>query len=164
VPLTDEDRLPWLESLGQHINQWSNHSGAVLACSALNETYRKILQTVPDIQWIFLEGTKELIRARLESRKGHFMNPLLLDSQFETLEKPDYGLAISIAQDPTSIVNEILLNLEPRQNQSEYGIMGMGVVAKSLALKLAGDGDEVSIYNGHLGGVEGRVARLTLRE
>ena len=164
VPLTDEDRLPWLESLGQHILQWSHHSGAVLACSALNETYRNILQTVPDIQWIFLEGSKELIRGRLEARKGHFMNPLLLDSQFDTLEKPGYGLVISIVQDPKSIVDEILLNLELMQNQSEFGIIGMGVMGKSLALNLADKGVALSIYNRHLAGVEERVAQLILEE
>src|SRR5690606_3323107 len=101
---------------------------------ALNERYRRILGTVSGIHWVLLEGSKELIRERLNARIGHFMNPELLDSQFKTLEKPDYGLTVSIDQEPASIVNEILLNLNLMQNQSEFGIIGMGVMGKSLAL------------------------------
>src|SRR5680860_480965 len=91
IPLTDEDRLPWLQNLAEHIREWDQKNGAVLACSALNAQYRKILQAVPNIQWILLEGPKELIRERLNFRVGHFMNPALLDSQFEAFEKPSYG-------------------------------------------------------------------------
>src|SRR5690606_36891234 len=52
IPLTDKDRLPWLEILGQHLEQWESNQGAVLACSTLNEKYRRILQTVPVIHWV----------------------------------------------------------------------------------------------------------------
>lgn len=164
IPLTDKDRLPWLEILGQHLEQWESNQGAVLACSALNEKYRRILQTVPVIHWVLLEGSKELIRARLNSRVGHFMNPNLLDSQFETLEKPDYGLTVSIDQDPESIVDEIILNLNLMQNQAEFGIIGMGVMGKSLALNLADKGVAISIYNRHVAGVEEKVAQRVLEE
>src|SRR5690606_9609067 len=121
--------------------------GAVLACSALNERYRSILQTGGKINWVLLEGTKELIQDRLDLRVGHFMNPQLLDSQFETLEKPDYGLAISIDQDPKSIVKEIIAYLRPMENLSELGIIGMGVMGRSLSLNLADKGVAISIYN-----------------
>jgi len=164
IPLTDKERLPWLENLGWHIKQWDLQGGAVLACSALNEKYRKILQTVPVIKWIFLEGAKELIHNRLGSRKGHFMNPVLLDSQFETLERPQYGLAVSIDQDPAAIVNEIVLNLNPMQKKSKFGIIGMGVMGKSLALNLADKGVALSIYNRYLAGVEEGVAQLIVDE
>src|SRR5665811_427883 len=117
-----------------------DRNGAVLACSALNAQYRKILQAVPNIQWILLEGPKELIRERLNFRVGHFMNPALLDSQFEAFEKPSYGLAVSVNQSPMSIVNEILSNLEAVENKSEFGIVGMGVMGKNLALNLADKG------------------------
>lgn len=164
IPLTDIERIPWLENLGQHLKQWSRQEGAVLACSALNERYRKILGTVSGIHWVLLEGSKELIRARLIARIGHFMNPELLDSQFETLEKPDYGLTVSIDQEPASIVNDILFNLNLMQNQSEFGIIGMGVMGRSLALNLADKGVALSIYNRHLAGVEERVAQKILEE
>src|SRR5690606_36851773 len=164
IPLTDHERIPWLEDLGQHLRRWSQQDGAVLACSALKEEYRRILATVNGIHWVLLEGSKELIRKRLSSRIGHFMNPELLDSQFETLEKPDYGLTVSIDQEPASIVNEILLNLNLMQNQSEFGIIGMGVMGRSLALNLADKGVALSIYNRHLAGVEERVAQKILEE
>lgn len=164
IPLTDSERKPWLEDLGQRLKQWSLQEGAVLACSALNERYREILATVSGIHWVLLEGSKELIRERLNSRSGHFMNPELLDSQFETLEKPDYGLAVSIDQEPMAIVNEIILNLNLMQNQSEFGIIGMGVMGKSLALNLANNDVAISIYNRHLAGVEEKVAQRVLEE
>jgi 6-phosphogluconate dehydrogenase len=162
IPLTDSERIPWLQSLGEHLKQWSLEKGAVLACSALNEKYRRILQTVPTIHWVLLDGSRELIQERLDSRIGHFMNPNLLDSQFDTLEKPDYGLKVSIDQDPVSIVNEIVLNLKLMEKQSEFGIIGMGVMGKSLALNLADKGVDISIYNRHLAGVEEKVAQRVL--
>ncbi|MEX2594023.1 MAG: NADP-dependent phosphogluconate dehydrogenase [Anditalea sp.] len=164
IPLTDEDRMPWLKNLAGHIQEWDQNKGAVLACSALNEKYRNILQAVPSIHWVLLEGSKDLIRERLELRVGHFMNPDLLDSQFDTLEKPSYGLAISIHQTPESIINEILSNLMPVENQSEFGIIGMGVMGKSLALNLADKGIPLSIYNRHVAGLEERVAKLIVEE
>src|SRR5690606_6477920 len=85
IPLTDEDRWPWLDILAAKLKEWDRQKGAVLACSALNERYRRVLQSVPTIHWVLLEGTRELIRERLESRVGHFMNPALLESQFATL-------------------------------------------------------------------------------
>lgn len=112
IPLTDEDRLPWLENLGRHIQQWDQEGGAILACSALNEEYRSILQTVPGIGWVLLDGPVELIRQRLGVRKGHFMNPKLLNSQIQTFEQPDYGWTVSVDQDPRSIVDEIKLKLK----------------------------------------------------
>jgi 6-phosphogluconate dehydrogenase len=164
IPLTDEDRLPWLQILAAKLKEWEQQQGAVLACSALNERYRKVLQSVQTIHWVLLEGSSELIQARLESRVGHFMNPILLDSQFATLEKPPYGMAISIDQSPKSIVEEILSQLKPMQNQSEFGIIGMGVMGKSLALNLAGKGVALSIYNRHVEGLEERVARIIIEQ
>src|SRR5690606_17018800 len=164
IPLTDHERIPWLEDLGQHIRQWSRQGGAVLACSALKEEYRRMLATVDGIHWVLLGGSKELIRKRLSVRAGHFMNPELLDSQFEILEKPEYGLTVSIDQKPASIVNEILLNLNLMQNQSEFGIIGMGVMGRSLALNLADKGVAISIYNRHVAGVEEKVAQRIIED
>lgn len=162
IPLTDEDRLPWLEGLADHIRRWDLENGAVLACSALNEKYRKILQAVPHIQWILLEGKKELIRDRLSLRKGHYMNPALLDSQFETLERPAYGHVVNIRQEPLSVVKDILSKLKPVEKQSEFGIIGMGVMGRSLALNLADKGVPLSIYNRHVAGLEERVAQMII--
>src|SRR5690606_37958832 len=119
---------------------------------------------VPLIHWVLLDGTKALIQERLWARTGHFMNPNLLDSQFDTLEKPDYGLTVSIDQDPEDIVNEIVKKLKLMEKQSEFGIIGMGVMGKSLALNLAGKGVNISIYNRHLAGVEEKVAQRVLQE
>lgn len=162
IPLTDDDRLPWLEYLAEQIRVWDWEGGAVLACSALSERYRGILQSVPDIHWILLEGTKTIIQDRLRQRRGHFMNPALLDSQFETLEKPDYGLAVSVRKDPASIIKEIIAYL--MENQSELGIIGMGVMGRSLALNLADKGIALSIYNRHVAGLEERVAAKIVEE
>lgn len=164
MPLTDLDRLPWLKTLAGRIQEWNQEKGAVLACSALNEKYRSILQSIPKIHWVLLEGSKELIRERLELRVAHFMNSDLLESQLDTLKKPSYGLAVSIHQSPKSIINEISSKLKPVGKKSEFGIIGMGVMGKSLALNLAEKGVSLSIYNRHIVGSEEKIAQLITEE
>lgn len=139
IPLNDDDRLPWLKELGSNIIQWEKNGGAVLACSALKEKYRQILESIPShqVQWIYLEGSKELILQRLKQRNNHYMPASLLDSQFEALEKPAYGIHTNISQSPDLIINEILKKLNKMQTLSEFGIIGLGVMGKSLALNLA---------------------------
>jgi gluconokinase len=112
IPLTDDDRYPWLQSLSGLL-QSHQAKGVVLACSALKEEYRKILQQGLEekIRWIYLEGSKAIIRERMKSREGHFMPATLLDSQFATIEKPSYAYCFSIEKDPATIVNEILETL-----------------------------------------------------
>lgn len=107
LPLTDKDRIPWLEGLSRHIKEWALTGGTVLACSALTESYRRMLGSPDQINWVLLDGSKELIEERLRLRKGHFMPASLLDSQFEMLEIPDYGITVSIDQTPAAIVAEI---------------------------------------------------------
>jgi len=91
IPLTDEDRWPWLEAIGDRIEveRVTGH-GVVVSCSALKHVYRDCLrkQVHGTVQFILLDGTPELIGDRMRKRKGHFMPPALLDSQFATLEKP----------------------------------------------------------------------------
>jgi gluconokinase len=91
IPLTDEDRWPWLEAIGDRIEveRVTGH-GVVVSCSALKHAYRDCLrkQVHGTVQFILLDGTPELIGDRMRKRKGHFMPPALLDSQFATLEKP----------------------------------------------------------------------------
>jgi gluconokinase len=110
-PLTDDDRWPWLDVLREHIvlNQ-SQTACYVLACSALKQSYRDRLRgddSPETLSFVYLEGSKELIRQRMEAR-DHFMPPALLDSQFATLEKPEDGMAIDIELTPDEIVAAIL--------------------------------------------------------
>lgn len=112
IPLNDEDRQGWLEQLYYGIQQWEKEGGAVIACSALKERYRKILEPNANIKttWVFLEGSRELILQRVAARKDHFMPPALLDSQLEALEKPAYGIHLNISSPPEQLVQQTLKN------------------------------------------------------
>ncbi len=90
IPLTDDDRLPWLRALAARIREAGDAgTGLVLACSALKRSYRDILRApARGLQFVFLKGAQTLIAGRLAGRRGHFMPPALLDSQFATLEEP----------------------------------------------------------------------------
>ena len=112
IGLDDHDRKPWLKSLNGRLKEWQKNKGAIVACSALKEKYRKTLTSGLDIQWIFLEGSIQLIKNRLDHRKGHFMNAGLLQSQFDCLEVPNYGTKICIDNSPENIVNELLTHVK----------------------------------------------------
>lgn len=105
TPLTDEDRKGWLAALAASIHQWSQSGGAVLACSALKESYRQQLMAEAPVAWVFLDGSEELVRQRLTNREGHYMGSSLLASQFATLERPAYGLHLPINDTPQSLVS-----------------------------------------------------------
>ena len=112
IPLSDKDRMPWLETLSVKLVEWEENGGGILACSALKESYREILSSkTTAIFWIYLSGTFEFIEQRLKSRVNHYMKAALLKSQFETLEVPPYGLHINIEDRPENIPNTLLLNL-----------------------------------------------------
>jgi gluconokinase len=113
TPLTDADRHDWLETLAADIAQWQAAGGAVLACSALKEAYRQTLQHLAPqpLQWVFLDGSRELLHSRLQQRHGHYMGVGLLDSQLATLEKPTYGLCLSIENTPEQLVDQIVAHL-----------------------------------------------------
>ncbi|WP_224994544.1 NADP-dependent phosphogluconate dehydrogenase [Cesiribacter sp. SM1] len=166
IALNDEDRQDWLEELAKSIIHWEQMGGAVLACSALKEKYRITLQSIPHslIQWIFLEGSRDMLMDRIAARTGHYMPPALLDSQLETLEKPAYGIHISIAPPPDIIVQQIISKLKNTATQSEFGIVGMGVMGKSLALNLASKNINLSIYNRHVPEKEVDIAKKVLLE
>jgi len=110
IALTDDDRKPWLELLSQKLVQWHEKGDVVLACSALKQIYRDMLaQGAPDaVQFIYLQGSKALIAARLAARENHFMAASLLDSQFATLEEPTSAIKVSIGATPRQIVNTLL--------------------------------------------------------
>ena len=112
IPLTDEDRGPWLQSLHQQILTWLRGGvNGILACSALKESYRTELTdgTGPrSVRFVFLTGPPELIRQRMEARHGHYMPESLLPSQLATLEPPQDAIQISIDQTVPAIVDQIL--------------------------------------------------------
>ncbi len=109
IPLSDTDRMPWLKLLSETLTSY-RHGGVVLACSALKEMYRKNLVDDEEVGvcWVFLHGDFEAIYERLKARKGHFMTQELLQSQFDTLEPPVYGLHLDIADEPDKLVDHIL--------------------------------------------------------
>ena len=112
-PLTDEDRAGWLATLAGHMQEWEAAGGAVLACSALKESYRQTLQagaTLP-LGWVFLDTDPAVLRARLEARQGHYMKADMLDSQLATLEKPTYGLHLTADVPPEELVAQAVAQL-----------------------------------------------------
>lgn len=116
-PLTDEDRWPWLRAIAAEIDRLAAAgTRAVVACSALKRAYRDILvHGRDDVSIVFLNGTKDLIAKRLDARKGHFMPPGLLDSQFNTLEPPqpnERPVTVSIDASVDGIVDDIVRQLE----------------------------------------------------
>lgn len=112
-PLNDEDRLPWLQKLRRNMLQWEQTGGAVLACSALKRSYRRILSPADiPVKFIYLKGSKSLIADRMKNRGDHFMPDSLLDSQFEALEEPVNAVTVEIDQSPDRVVEEIIENIE----------------------------------------------------
>jgi gluconokinase len=113
IPLTDEDRAPWLIAIADFIDQ-ARLSGrrTVLACSALKRRYRTvIIGNRPDVQLVYLKGDMELIARRFAARHEHFMPRSLLQSQFDALEEPgsdEHPIVVSVAPRPREIVGEIL--------------------------------------------------------
>lgn len=164
IPLTDDDRMPWLQQLAANIRKWEKGGGAVLACSALKENYRKVLQIVPGINWIYLSGAHAVILERLQSRKEHYMSAVLLDSQFAALEEPVYGIHVDVSLNPEQIVQEIITKTKNMQPHSEFGLIGLGIMGKSLALNLASKGVNVAIYNRHVAGTEEAIAGKIIAE
>ena len=111
-PLNDDDRKGWLHRLNLLAKE-KELVGAVIACSALKVKYRTLLQKgiIKELHFIYLQGSFEEVSARLKQRKGHFMPPELLRSQFEALEVPQNAITVSIDNTPEEIVSEIIKKL-----------------------------------------------------
>ena len=108
IPLTDADRIPWLNSIREAMLQWQAQGrNAVLACSALKRSYRELLVINADVKLAYLKGTYELLRERLRSRKGHYAHEQLLASQLADLEEPTDAITVDAAGSPEQIVAEI---------------------------------------------------------
>ena len=118
APLTDEDRQPWLGELRELIEQCLiAGKNAVLACSALKKAYRDCLRVNGGVKVVFLRGNRRKISEQLQHRHKHFMNPVLLDSQFEDLEEPqpsEYALSLELGPSPGELVELIKTKLKLR--------------------------------------------------
>ena len=112
IPLTDDDRAPWLAAMRSSIQRWHlEGKNVVLACSALKHSYREELR-VGDVRFVHLKGNASLIAARIHARRGHFATDSILESQFADLEEPQDALTVSIAHSPDEIVEEIFHKLK----------------------------------------------------
>jgi gluconokinase len=108
VALDDDDRKPWLGLLRAQIEKWSSEGvNAVVACSALKESYRQELKASPEVQFVYLKGSAALIARRLRQRHGHFANAQILASQLADLEEPHAAITVEIDKAPDEIVCEI---------------------------------------------------------
>jgi gluconokinase len=119
IPLTDEDRWPWLRAIGERmeVERVTGH-GVVVSCSALRHVYRDCLrkQVHGKVYFILLDGSRELIGDRMKQRKGHFMPPALLDSQFATLEKPtpdEHAVILDISHTVPALLAEAARSVLP---------------------------------------------------
>lgn len=108
IPLTDDDRWPWLDAMNHFAKEKIKTTPVILSCSALKEIYRQRLTKgiEENCSWIFLEGSYELILKRMQQRR-HYMPPALLQSQFDILEVPNNALVIDVSDTESSIVQQI---------------------------------------------------------
>lgn len=109
IPLSDDDRWPWLRRIRRIINDLiSTGQNGVIATSALKQAYRdELLGSEDDVNLVYLKGEYGLILSRLEERKDHFMKGGLLESQFQTLEEPIGAVTLDVTSDPVVIVGEV---------------------------------------------------------
>jgi len=115
-PLDDDDRRPWLDRIATLMDAWAaSGASGVVTCSALKRRYRdRIVGSRAWVRLVYLDGSPELIAGRLAARRGHFMPPSLLDSQFAALEPPEAdenAIAVRIDRSVAAIVEEIVTAL-----------------------------------------------------
>lgn len=107
-PLTDDDRVAWLQSLEELIiEKLRCETSLVLACSALKASYRSRLLIDARVRLVYLKGARSLIQQRLAERRGHYMNPSLIESQFAILEEPERAIVLDAGDSPEDLVAEI---------------------------------------------------------
>jgi gluconokinase len=109
IPLTDDDRWPWLDRLNALLREKdSNGESVLLACSALKQKYRdRLAAGCSNLRWVHLKGSFELIKSRLKARKGHYMKAGLLESQFATLEEPIDAITVDVGAAPEAIADTL---------------------------------------------------------
>jgi len=110
IPLTDDDRRPWLENIHDFVVEKIATHDIILVCSALKQVYRdRLSKTIEEnCRWVFLQGDYNTILERLNRRKGHYMPPTLLKSQFDALEVPANAIRIDIKLTPETIIENIV--------------------------------------------------------
>jgi gluconokinase len=112
IPLDDADRRPWLETLRELVRGCLERGeDAILACSALRESYRRLLLVGEGVRLVHLKGDPALIRERLRRRRGHFMPPELLDSQLAALEEPGPGFEVDVTAPAPEVARAIRARL-----------------------------------------------------
>ncbi len=120
IPLTDEDRTIWLMQITLHIKKLiKTGENAIISCSALKQQYRRQLQIDSMlVKFVYLKGSRELIKKRLISRAGHYMKVELLESQFESLEEPENAMIVEVKDPPEQISADIQAHfgLTPQAN------------------------------------------------
>jgi 6-phosphogluconate dehydrogenase len=155
IPLTDEDRAGWLQGLNQLARQ-HQQTGAIIACSALKQIYRNQLsEHLQQVKWVYLKGNYHLIHERLQQRPHHYFSASMLHSQFDILEEPKEALEFDVKQEVQVIVNAVV---KKYFMLSEFGMIGLGVMGKSLALNMAGKGISLSLFNRFVKNTEEKVA------
>lgn len=111
IPLDEGDRLPWLMTMRQQISAWlQQDKNVVLACSALKQSYREILDcSLEPVKLVYLKGSQSVIQARMQSRTDHFMSADLLNSQFDALEEPspDEAIHLDVSLSVSELVERI---------------------------------------------------------
>jgi len=113
--LTDEDRAPWLAALRDVRDVLLDRGeSVVLACSALRADFRDQLLGRTDAMLVYLKGDSDLIERRMESRRGHYMGPELLESQFDALEEPEDAFVVDVARDVLTTVDLIVAEVQAR--------------------------------------------------
>jgi len=115
IPLTDDDRWPWLQTLSEAMSDCNGK--AVTSCSSLKRAYRDFITRNANepVLFVYLHGTRELLASRLSERQNHFMNTGLLDSQLETLEQPqgdEFSFSVDIDASVSDIVDKIVQTIE----------------------------------------------------
>lgn len=162
IPLTDDDRMDWLKSLHRKARQClAQQQSAVFACSALKAIYRQILMQNIENQsiLIYLKGDFETILQRMTVRQNHFMPIQLLQSQFDILEPPQHAILIDIKNPPNIIIQTIMEKIK----KAAFGIVGMGVMGKSLARNFARNGVKLALFNRFVAGLEEQIAQKAIK-
>ena len=123
TPLTDADRLPWLQAIAREIDLWRTQGeSGVLTCSALKRSYRDIIiSDRPEMALVYLKGAQALVARRMAARHEHFMPTALLASQFATLQEPtpdERPIIVDVGGQPGEIADRIVRELEFRSRES----------------------------------------------
>ena len=164
-PLTDSDRAGWLAAINLFSKKTlENGQSLVVACSALKEAYReKLAEGLPveRVFWAHLHGSFDLISARIAGRKGHFMPPELLFSQFNIWERPTVGQLFDVAENPETLAFKITNWMTEKTG---LGLVGLGVMGRNLARNFARNGEKLSLFNRFVAGKEERVAARAVAE